>query len=95
MSGVDVLAVDLFEAYSRNSGNPPDTHFDRNAAEQWMAQALVECGVAALIEADVEVDEAKAEFAKYPGDGSGLWLKNAKARRAAALARVTGGSDGR
>ena len=51
MSKVDVLAVALFEAYSRNSGNPPDCHYDRNAAEQLMAQALNECGVAKLIEA--------------------------------------------
>ncbi len=48
MSG---LAVALFEAYSRASGNPPDAHFDRNAAEQWMAQALEEVGVAELIRA--------------------------------------------
>jgi hypothetical protein len=48
---VDVLAVALFETYSRNSGNPPDCHYDRNAAEQWMAQALFEVGVAELIEA--------------------------------------------
>jgi hypothetical protein len=45
------LAVALFEAYSRNCGNPPDCHYDRNAAEQWMAQALDECGVAEMIEA--------------------------------------------
>lgn len=37
------LAKKLFEAYSRNSGNPPDCHHDRNAAEQWMAQAMEEC----------------------------------------------------
>jgi hypothetical protein len=64
MSGgkVDVLAVALFEAYSRNSGNPPDCHYDRNAAEQWMEQALLEVGVAELIEA--------AEYAYPPGDYS-------------------------
>lgn len=40
------LAKKLFEAYSRNSGNPPDCHHDRNAAEQWMGQAMEECGLA-------------------------------------------------
>ncbi|WP_313250095.1 hypothetical protein [Stenotrophomonas acidaminiphila] len=37
------LAVALFEAFARNGGNRPNDHFDRNAAEQWMQQALDEC----------------------------------------------------
>ncbi|WP_447896794.1 hypothetical protein [Stenotrophomonas acidaminiphila] len=37
------LAVAMFEAFARNSGNSPSDHFDRNAAEQWMQQALDEC----------------------------------------------------
>lgn len=37
------LAVALFEAFARNGGNSPADHFDRNAAEQWMQQALDEC----------------------------------------------------
>ncbi len=48
---VDVLARQVFEEYSRAGGNHPDSHFDRNAAEQWMAHALQVSGVAALIEA--------------------------------------------
>ena len=37
------LAVALFEAFARHGGNSPADHFDRNAAEQWMQQALDEC----------------------------------------------------
>lgn len=64
MSGVDVLATAVFAAYSRNSGNPPECHFDRNAAEQWMAQALKECGVVELIEAVSDVYGAEANARK-------------------------------
>ncbi len=81
----DVLAVALFEAYSRNGGNPPDAHFDRNAAEQWMQQALVEVGVAELIEA-AEV------FGNLPGvpGTAGSEDEDATYRFFAALARVAG-----
>lgn len=48
---VAALARKVFEEYSRAGGNPPDAHFDRNAAEQWMAHALEFAGVAELIEA--------------------------------------------
>lgn len=48
---VAALARKVFEEYSRAGGNPPDAHFDRNAAEQWMAHALEFSGVAELIEA--------------------------------------------
>lgn len=51
---VVVLARKVFEEYSRASGNPPDAHFDRNAAEQWMAHALEFAGVAALVDALTE-----------------------------------------
>lgn len=81
MSGVDVLAV-----------------MDRAIKEELMcdeldlADELIEAraAVAELIEADLEVGEAEAECAKYPGEGSSHWLANAKARRAAALSRVRG-----
>jgi len=59
---VDVLAVALFEAYARNGGNNPNEHFDRNAAEQWMAQALGECGVAGLIEENARLREIASAF---------------------------------
>ncbi len=51
---VAALARKVFEEYSRAGGNPPDAHFDRNAAEQWMAHALEFAGVAELIEAATE-----------------------------------------
>lgn len=57
---VAALARKVFEEYSRAGGNPPDAHFDRNAAEQWMAHALEFAGVAKLIyalEAMVEAGE--------------------------------------
>lgn len=60
-----VLARAVFEAYSRNGGNPPDAHFDRNAAEQWMAQALEEVGVAELIEVGAKV--AAHDYTFMPG----------------------------
>ncbi|MCD9096158.1 hypothetical protein [Luteimonas fraxinea] len=87
MSGIHVLAIALFEAYSRNSGNPPDAHFERRAAEQWMAQALEECGVSKLI-------EAAGDGTPQAGDravSAGLWFGPHRAERLrAALARVTG-----
>jgi hypothetical protein len=49
VSAVDALGVAMFAAYARNGGNNPAEHFDRNAAEQWMAQALEECGVADMV----------------------------------------------
>lgn len=55
---VAALARKVFEEYSRAGGNPPDAHFDRNAAEQWMAHALEFAGVAELIEAMEGLDEA-------------------------------------
>lgn len=51
---IAALAKSVFEEYSRASGNDPDAHFDRNAAEQWMAHALEFAGVAGLIEALME-----------------------------------------
>lgn len=83
MSGVDVLAAAIFAAYSRNSGNPPEAHFDRSAAEQWMAQALTEYGVAELIEAasDVVGMEDEPRF-----------LRESIKYLRAALANVTGGA---
>lgn len=50
-AAVAALARKVFEEYSRAGGNPPDAHFDRNAAEQWMAHALEFAGVAELIRA--------------------------------------------
>ena len=55
---IAALARKVFEEYSRAGGNPPDAHFDRNAAEQWMAHALEFAGVAELIEAMEGLDEA-------------------------------------
>ena len=55
---IAALARKVFEKYSRAGGNPPDAHFDRNAAEQWMAHALEFAGVAELIEAMEGLDEA-------------------------------------
>lgn len=54
-TSVDVLARRIFEEYSRAGGNQPDAHFDRNAAEQWMAHALEFAGVAELIEAASDI----------------------------------------
>lgn len=48
---MESLAACLFEAYARNCGYNPNEHFDRNAAEQWMHAALVECGVVELYDA--------------------------------------------
>lgn len=55
---VDSLAKAVFEAYSRNSGNPPECHRDRNAAEQWMTQALEEIGITRAIEASFKTIRA-------------------------------------
>lgn len=48
--GVDVLAAKMFDAYAINSGYNPAEHFNRDAGNQWMGMALVECGIAHLIE---------------------------------------------
>lgn len=55
---IAALARKVFEEYSRAGGNTPEAHFDRNAAEQWMAHALEFAGVAELIEALEGLDEA-------------------------------------
>lgn len=87
MSGVESLSISLFEAYSRNSGNPPDAHFNRAAAEQWMAQALIECGVAELIEAGRQYQR------EVENPAPDYLLRNRRRNELfAALARVTGGA---
>ena len=68
------LGKAVFEAFSRNGGNPPECHFDRNAAEQWMAEALQEVGVSDLIE--------RGEYLCRTGEGMIAFR--------AALARVGG-----
>ena len=79
---VEVLAKALFAAYSQNSGNPPEFHRDRRAAEQWMGQALVECGVADLI---VEATHALSCISESKFPGTCVFLREA-------LARVSGGA---
>jgi hypothetical protein len=74
------LAVALFEAYSRNCGHNPDEHFDRNAAEQWMTQALEECGVPELLQ--VVIDGL--------GHGILVYDKSIAARLVSAYSRVFG-----
>ena len=81
MSGVDVLAV-MQEAEAALQ--------DFNCSVTWDKARKARAAVAELIEADLEVDEAEAECAKYPGEGSSRWLANAKAHRVAALSRVRG-----
>jgi hypothetical protein len=49
VTAVQALGAAMFAAFARNSGENPAEHFDRNAAEQWMAQALEECGVADMV----------------------------------------------
>lgn len=93
---MSALAIALFEAYSRNSGNPPHCHRDRIAAEQWMEQALDECGLTELIASDQEFDAAHAAIRENhkPGDVVPLddpmvvRITEAEARRAAALKGV-------
>jgi len=48
---VSALARSLFVAYSLNTGNRPDEHYNRMAAEQWMQMALDECGVTEVLAA--------------------------------------------
>jgi len=91
---VAALARKVFEEYSRAGGNPPDAHFDRNAAEQWMAHALEFAGVAELIEAAGSVSDATVE---HYGNAMGLHLALAATgglneRLSAALAGVKGGA---
>ena len=85
---VDVLARKVLEEYSRAGGNPPDAHFDRNAAEQWMAHALEFAGVAELIEAA----EYGREWIVEAGDRKGLPNGGTLKLIDAALARVKGGA---
>lgn len=98
MSGVDVLAVMdrtknvllLCDPLVRSQMPPLMNSLE---AQAFNARAEIDdarAAVAELIEADLEVDEAEAECAKYPGEGSSRWLTNAKARRVAALSRVRG-----
>ncbi|WP_293705990.1 hypothetical protein [Stenotrophomonas sp. UBA7606] len=88
MSWVDVLdAITRAEGQARMlAGLAGDPHANRLLKDLAEARAAI----AELIEADEEVDEAEAECAKYPGEGSSRWLANAKARRATALSRVRG-----
>lgn len=90
------LASALFAAYARNSGNNPEEHFDRDAAEQWMAQALGECGVYELIEAGNRVIAAFRAIGnnKAPATPAALRIDAEQAILAldAALARVQGGA---
>lgn len=48
---MSALARSLFVAYSLNTGNRPDEHYNRMAAEQWMQMALDECGVTEVLAA--------------------------------------------
>lgn len=48
---MSALARSLFVAYSLNTGNRPDDHYNRSAAEQWMQMALDECGVTEVLAA--------------------------------------------
>lgn len=81
---MSALAIALFEAYSRNCGHNPDEHFDRNAAEQWMAQSIEEVGVAELIEAVSNARRLAREGA------SGAEHSAAAARVTAAIVRCGG-----
>ncbi|GAB3054304.1 hypothetical protein [Stenotrophomonas tumulicola] len=90
MSGpADVLARKVFEEYSRAGGNPPDAHFDRNAAEQWMAHALEFAGVAELIEKVDELLSSHGEYRGYGGAGEAI-EEHMRAELVSALARVRG-----
>lgn len=80
---IAVLARKVFDEYSRAGGNPPEAHFDRNAAEQWMAHALEFAGVAELIDAAEETVEDH--------DCGAVWGCQIEKLRAA-VARAKGGA---
>lgn len=84
------IASAVFAAYARNSGNNPDEHHDRNAAEQWMAQALGECGVYELIEAgNVLIEEwDRQDKGRFDGMTAKAFFA-AEARYRAALATLS------
>lgn len=85
MSGhVDVLSVAMFEAYARNGGHSPDDHYDRIAGEQWMAQALDECGVTELVEV------CRRELGQLNGTAYYRSLHTRANELRAALARLSG-----
>lgn len=87
---ITALARKVFEEYSRSGGNPPDAHFDRNAAEQWMAHALEFAGVAELIEAAGKL-RADVFLWRLTGNMPNLqMLANDEEALDAALARVKG-----
>ncbi|TDB26822.1 hypothetical protein ATCM_03700 [Stenotrophomonas sp. ATCM1_4] len=78
------LAAAMFEAFARNSGNSASDHFDRNAAEQWMQQALDEClpKPAAAQEAAV-IEQIAQQWAGCMYDAPGETIDIGEAIRAA------------
>lgn len=52
------LAQSILHEYASASGNNFGDHYNQEAAIQWMQYALQKSGVAELMEADAEYDEA-------------------------------------